>query len=365
MAADCVGHGPTYLLNPAFMLRCRSQAAVVGMKLKEIGEFGFIDRIAPLGSFRSEGVVKGIGDDCAVISIGGPEHLLVTTDLLVERVHFFMNWASPEVIGAKALTANLSDIAACGGIPRDAFVSLAIPETMDLEWLDGLYRGMADIARTFDVNLLGGDTTRSKSDFAINIAVTGLVPVDEVLFRHTARANDIIVLTGPTGESGAGLDILLGSSPMTREIARPLVASHLEPRAHVREGRLLARSRACTAAIDVSDGLSSDLGHICRDSGVGAVVHETQLPIGQMLSQAARAIGKDPLDWVLNGGEDYVLLAAVEPGLIEDLHKQFEAEGRDLFPIGNFVAGSGMELVRIDGSRQDLTPRGWDHFRSQ
>ena len=206
----------------------------------------------------------------------------------------------------------------------------------------------------------------------INIAVTGLVPVDEVLFRHTARANDIIVLTGPTGESGAGLDILLSSSPMTREIARPLVASHLEPRAHVEEGRLLARSRACTAAIDVSDGLSSDLGHICRDSGVGAVVHETQLPIGEMLSQAARAIGKDPLDWVLNGGEDYVLLAAVEPGLIEDLQKQFEAEGRDLFPIGKFVAGAGMELVRIDGSRQDLNPtrlgsfqiaiRGMSHF---
>lgn len=310
-------------------------------------------------------MVKGIGDDCAVISIGGPEHLLVTTDLLVERVHFFMNWASPEVIGAKALTANLSDIAACGGIPRDAFVSLAIPETIDLEWLDGLYRGMADIARNFDVNLLGGDTTGSKSDFAINIAVTGLVPVDEVLFRHTARANDIIVLTGPTGESGAGLEILLGSSEMTHEMARPLVASHLEPRAHVREGRLLARSHACTAAIDVSDGLSSDLRHICRESGVGAVVHESQLPIGEKLSHAARATGKDPLDWVLNGGEDYVLLAAVEPGLIEDLQKQFEAEGRDLFPIGKFVAGPAMELVRIDGSRQDLTPRGWDHFRSR
>jgi thiamine-monophosphate kinase len=310
-------------------------------------------------------VVKGIGDDCAVISIGGPEHLLVTTDLLVERVHFFMNWASPEVIGAKALTANLSDIAACGGIPRDAFISLAIPETTDLEWLDGLYRGMADIARAFDVNLLGGDTTGSKSDFAINIAVTGLVPVDEVLFRHTARANDIIVLTGPTGESGAGLDILLGSAEMPREMARPLVASHLEPRAHVQEGRLLARSHACTAAIDVSDGLSSDLRHICRDSGLGAVVHESQLPIGNSLSQAARAIGKDPLEWVLNGGEDYVLLAAVDPSLIEDLRKQFEAEGRELFPIGQFFAAPGMELVRIDGRRQDLTPRGWDHFRSQ
>jgi thiamine-monophosphate kinase len=310
-------------------------------------------------------VVKGIGDDCAVISIGGNEHLLVTTDLLVERVHFFMNWASPEVIGAKALTANLSDIAACGGMPRDAFVSLAIPEAIDLEWLDGLYRGMADIARTFDVNLLGGDTTGSKSDFAINIAVTGLVPVDEVLFRHTARANDIIVLTGPTGESGAGLDILLGSSEMTHEMARPLVASHLEPRAHVREGRLLARSHACTAAIDVSDGISSDLRHICRGSGVGAVVYESQLPIGEKLSHAARTTGKDPLDWVLNGGEDYVLLAAVDPGLIEDLQKQFEAEGLDLFPIGKFVASPAMELVRIDGSRQNLNPRGWDHFRSR
>ena len=198
------------------------------MKLKEIGEFGFIDRIAPLGSLRAEGVVKGIGDDCAVISIGGPEHLLVTTDLLVENVHFFMHWAPPEVIGAKALTANLSDIAACGGIPRDVFISLAIPETLDVEWLDSLYRGMADIARTLDVDLLGGDTTGSKRDFAINIAVTGLVPVDEVLFRHTARSNDIIVLTGRTGESGAGLDILLGSPEMPQEVARPLLASHLE-----------------------------------------------------------------------------------------------------------------------------------------
>jgi thiamine-monophosphate kinase len=334
------------------------------MKLKDIGEFGFIDRIAPLGNFRSEGVVKGIGDDCAVISIGGPDHLLVTTDLLVERVHFLMNWARPEVIGGKILTANLSDIAACGGTPRDAFISLAIPETIEVEWLDGLYRGMANVARTFDVNLLGGDTTGSKGDFAINIAVTGLVPVDEVLFRHTAGADDIIVLTGPVGESGAGLEILLSSPEMPPEMATPLVASHLEPRAHVKEGRLLARSRACTAAIDISDGLSSDLRHICLDSGVGAVIYEAQLPINPVLAQVARIMRKDPLDWVLNGGEDYVLLAAVKPGSIEDLQKKFEAEGTELLPIGNFTADPSMELVRIDGTRQDIGPGGWDHFRT-
>lgn len=333
------------------------------LKLKEIGEFGFIDRIAPLGSLRSEGVVKGIGDDCAVISIGGPDYLLVTTDLLVERVHFLVHWGPPEVLGAKVLTANLSDIAACGGTPRDAFISLAIPEEIDLEWLDGLYRGMADLARTIDVNLLGGDTTGSKTDFVINVALTGLVPANEVLLRHNARADDIIVLTGRTGESAAGLEILLGGRAMPGEVAGSLVAAHLEPRAHLREGRLLAQSGACTAAIDVSDGLSSDLGHICRDSGVGAIVREEQLPIGETLCRAAEILGKDPLDWVLDGGEDYVLLAAVEPGSLQGLQKQFEEEGRHLFTIGQFVAAPKMELVRADGSSQDLIPRGWDHFR--
>lgn len=310
-------------------------------------------------------MIKGIGDDCAVISIGGPEHLLITTDLLVERVHFLMHWASPEVIGAKALTTNLSDIAACGGVPRDAFISLAVPERIDLAWLDGLYLGMSKLASTFDVNLLGGDITGSKGDFVVNIAVTGLVPCDEVLFRHTASAGDIIVLTGPIGRSAAGLEILLRSPDIDPEIAQTLLASHLEPRAHIREGRLLARSRACTAAMDVSDGLSSDLGHICRDSGVGALVYEARLPGGDVLVRAAAIMGKDPLDWMVNGGEDYVLLAAIKPELLGDLEKDFEREGRRLFPIGELVIGRGIELVRIDGRREDLSPRGWDHFRHQ
>ena len=146
------------------------------MKLKDIGEFGFIDRIAPMGNVRPEGVVKGIGDDCAVIQVRGDEYLLVTTDLLVEKVHFLMDWAAPEIIGARALTANLSDIAACGGNPRDAFLSLAIPDHMEVEWLDAFYRGLTDLARQYQVNVLGGDTTSSKTDLVINIVVTGLVP---------------------------------------------------------------------------------------------------------------------------------------------------------------------------------------------
>ena len=179
------------------------------MKLKDIGEFGFINRISPLGNIRPEGVIKGIGDDCAVIQVQDDEYLLVTTDLLLEKVHFLIDWAAPEIIGARALTANLSDIAACGGNPRDVFLSLAIPDKMEVEWLDAFYRGLTELARQYKVNVLGGDTTSSKTDFVINIAVTGLVPSEQVLLRHTAKEGDIIILTGPTGLSRAGCDILI------------------------------------------------------------------------------------------------------------------------------------------------------------
>jgi len=333
------------------------------MKLREIGEFGFIDRIAPLGSIRTEGVVKGIGDDCAVISVGGPNYLLVTTDLLMERIHFLKKWASSELIGARALAANLSDIAACGGTPLDAFISIAIPDEVEVEWLDGLYRGMAEMARAYSVNLLGGDTTGSKSDLVINIALTGTVAPDEVLFRHTANPGDVVVLTGPTGQSAAGCDILVHSPELPEQTSRALIRAHLEPAPHILQGRVLAASGACTAAIDVSDGISSDLGHICRDSGLAAVVYEDRLSVSQELISAAAAMGKDPLEWVLHGGEDYVLLAAVNSDKLADLEKKFKANGLDLFTIGEFLPGDKMVLQRSDGQKEELAWGGWDHFR--
>jgi len=333
------------------------------MKLDEIGEFGFIDRIAPLGNIRSQGVVKGIGDDCAVIALDGPDHLLVTTDLLVERVHFLKSWGTPEQIGAKALAANLSDIAACGGIPRDAFISIAVPPDVDVEWLDAMYRGMSDLARAHRVNLLGGDTTASRTDLVINIALTGLVRPEEVLLRHTARAGDVIVLTGPTGESGAGCEILLGNLQTSEQIASRLMRAHLEPRPHVEEGRLLATSGSCTAAIDVSDGLSSDLGHLCADSHLGAILYEERIPVSETLIAAGAAMGRDPLDWVFNGGEDYVLLAAVKADSLEKLSWLFQHAGAMLLPIGEFTSAGNMVLKRIDGSAENLTRGGWDHFR--
>lgn len=332
------------------------------MKLKEIGEFGFIDRIAPLGLIRPEGVVKGIGDDCAVIGLDESRCLLVTTDLLVERVHFRREWGGPEIIGAKALAVNLSDIAACGGVPRDAFISLAIPDDIDVEWLDGFYAGMSALARDHDVNLLGGDTTGSRSDLVINVALTGEAKREEVLFRHTARPGDLIALTGPIGESGAGCEILLTAPALPQDVSVRLKRAHLEPRPHIKEGRILAQSRACTAAIDVSDGLSSDLGHLCQDSGVGAIVYEDRIPVAAELRQAGRALEKDPLAWILNGGEDYVLLAAIKPSMVQGLEEEMQRRHCALLVIGEFVSTPGMGLMRADGAVRSITPAGWDHF---
>ena len=333
------------------------------MKLRDIGEFGFIDRIAPYGVIRSKGVVKGIGDDCAVCETEESGYLLVTTDLLVERVHFLIDWATPERIGAKALAINLSDIAACGGTPLDAYISLAIPERIEVEWLDGFYKGMADLARKYEVNLLGGDTTGSRSDLIINVCVTGTVNREEVLYRHTARNGDLIAVTGPLGRSGMGCDLLLHSPELPSRIATPLIQSHLEPRPHVREGRTLATSRCCTAAIDVSDGLSSDLGHICRSSHLAAVICEDQLPLTPELRDAARAIGRDALHWMLNGGEDYVLLAAIRPEKMDKAIEVMHRTGCELHIIGWFAEGSEITIKRSDGRHETILSGGWDHFR--
>jgi thiamine-monophosphate kinase len=308
-------------------------------------------------------VIKGIGDDCAVVSLSGDDYLLVTTDLLVEKVHFLLEWATPELTGAKSLAVNLSDIAACGGVPRDAFISIAVPDYIDVDWLDGFYRGMSELARGFGVNLLGGDTTGSKGHLVINVAVTGVVPRNQVLFRHTARPGDVLVLTGPLGESAAGTEFLLSQTALPDEITRPLLRAQLEPRPHLREGRFLAQSGACTAALDVSDGLSSDLGHICRDSGVGAVIWQEKLPSSPALLHAAAAMGKDPLDWILHGGEDYVLLAAVNPDSLADLLRAASQKTISLNPIGEITDTGNMELLRPDGAKRVLATGGWDHFR--
>ena len=332
--------------------------------LKDLGEFGFIDRISSLCKIHGNDVIRGIGDDCAIIKISPDENLLITTDMMVERVHFLVNLQTAHSIGAKALAVNLSDIAACGGTPKQAFVSIAIPDCIDVIWLEDLYRGISELAAEFEVDILGGDTTRSLTDMVINILVTGFTKNNETLFRNGDHDGDIIAVSGHLGYSAAGLELLRNSSNSSDQIYAPLIDAHLKPKPHVRVGRILARSKACNAAIDISDGLSSDLGHVCKQSGLGATIFEEMFPLSEALTQAALELSADPMGWILNGGEDYVLLAAIRSEEFAKVKLAVTEAGADLIEIGRFVSGSKMKLIKKSGMVFDIVPKGWDHFKT-
>jgi thiamine-monophosphate kinase len=334
------------------------------MRLKDIGEFGFIQRISRGCLIRPERVVRGIGDDAAAFRSDGRLLSLITTDLLVERVHFLREAISGRDLGYKSLAVNLSDIAAMGGIAREAFVSIAIPENCELGYLDDIFLGMKALAAQYAVNILGGDTTGSFTDLIINIAVYGEVPETELLRRDAARAGDVVFTTGCLGDSRAGLHLILDRTPADTPELEALRTAHLRPEPHLREGRLLASIGGVRAAIDVSDGLSSDLAHIVEESRVGARLFADRLPVSDALRHYCARFGKSAIEYALSGGEDYVLLATVAAERADDLAGRFAAElGRPLHRIGTITADGGMELVDADGSVRPLSPAGWDHFK--
>ncbi|MCU0592302.1 MAG: thiamine-phosphate kinase [Desulfobacterales bacterium] len=334
------------------------------MGLNDIGEFGFIRRIRRGCLIRPEGVIQGIGDDAAAFRTDGRLVSLVTTDLLVERVHFLRHAISGRDLGHKSLAVNLSDIAAMGGTAREAFVSIAIPDGCELAYLEDIFQGMKDLARNYAVNILGGDTTFSRSDLIINVAVYGMVAENEMLTRAAARPGDVIFCTGCLGDSRAGLHLILEGAPVDTPELQALLAAHCRPEPHLREGRLLAAAPGVRAAIDVSDGLSSDLGHIVEESRAGARVYAARLPISDNLRFFCRRFGRSPLDYALSGGEDYTLLLTAAAGSAGAIAGAFQtAFGRPLTAIGEITDTARMELVDDAGDIAPIAPTGWDHFK--
>lgn len=334
------------------------------MRLKDIGEFGFIKRIRRGCLIRPERVIRGIGDDAAAFRTDGRLISLVTTDLLVERVHFLREAISGRDLGHKSLAVNLSDIAAMGGMAREAFVSIAIPENCELDYLDDIFRGMKALAARYAVNILGGDTTGSFTDLIINIAVYGEVPETELLRRDAARPGDVVFTTGCLGDSRAGLHLILDRTPADTPELESLRAAHLRPEPHLWEGRLLASIGGVRAAIDVSDGLSSDLAHILEESKVGARIQAEQLPISDGLRHYCRRFATSPLEYALSGGEDYVLLVTAAAERSADVAAAFAAAfGRPLHAIGEITDSMAMELVGPDATITPIAPSGWDHFK--
>jgi len=336
------------------------------MKLKEIGEFEFIDRIREGCLVRPEGVLLAIGDDAAAFKLPDGEPVLVTTDLLVEGVHFLRNATSGFNLGYKALAVNLSDIAAMGGVANEAFVSIAVPPDCDLEFLEDLYKGMRDLAGRHGINLLGGDTTGSRTDLVINISVVGRAPAGRMLTRDAALPGDRIFATGHLGESRAGLHLILNHILPDTEDDSALVSAHILPHPSLSEGRFLAGQVGVHAAIDVSDGLLSDLGHILTASNVGARINREAVPVSPRLMRFCSRFGFNTVDYALAGGEDYVLIVTVAAKQVEALNRAYEGRfGKTLFDLGEITDTGKLEVVDSTGRIKSPAIEGWHHFRGE
>ncbi len=337
-----------------------------------LSEFALIRSLRRRFGRTGPSVVRGIGEDAAIIRMPAGSRLLLTTDLLAEGVHFDLATTTLEDVGYRAAVANLSDIAAMGGVPRHLLVSLAIPPKRTAAEIDRLYRGLMRACRGYGVQLVGGDTSASRDGLFINITLTGFVRPDRVLTRAGARVGDLIYVTGTLGDSQAGLALLRtgdrAPAPLLDKAAdhvrRFLIRRHLRPSARVREGQLLAERRLASAAIDLSDGLSGDLAHLCEESRVGAELDLRAIPVSSACRSYADARRLNPVDVALSGGEDYELLFTVPPANRRKVEALAHRARFRVSCIGLITARrSGIRVKRDDGSRQPLTVTSYEHFR--
>lgn len=339
------------------------------VSLSRLGERGLILRIRKTGvAALNSSVEVGIGDDTAVLAVPSGHRLLATTDLVIEDVHFRRASAAPADIGWKALAVNLSDIAAMGGTPRWALVALAVPADTDVDAVDAFYSGMEDAAAPHGVTVVGGDTSASPDGWMVNVTLLGVHPGDPRL-RSQARRGDMIAVTGSLGASAAGLFALEMGLDRARERGvtpgrlAEITRAHLRPRARVAEGRWLGQAAGVHAMMDCSDGLAADLGHICRESGVGARVRLDHVPIAAAAREAADALGQDARQWAVGGGEDYELLLTCRDEAAERLAVGLaDATGTALTIVGQIDGPSG-EVVFLDADDVPVTIRpGYEHF---
>jgi thiamine-monophosphate kinase len=327
------------------------------VRLAELGEFGFIDTIAARAA-TSPGVRVGIGDDAAVTLPNAGMALLTTADLLAEGVHFNLEWSDPHTLGRKSLAVNLSDIAAMGGVPRYALLSLAVPAEMPLEFLDSFMAGFLEQADRFNVALIGGDTSASRGGLFINVTLMGEQSPEKIVTRGGAQAGDLLCVSGTLGDSALGLAALQRGEPLTGALRR-----HLDPEPRVRLGVALADAAIPTAMIDVSDGLLADLGHILEISGRGGRVELARLPLSGEYRAGVGRHGTDPYALCLGGGEDYELLFTLPAGRLAEAQSLGVATGSPVTVIGEIVAETGVYLASPDGAQYLPGSNGYDHFR--
>jgi len=296
-------------------------------------------------------VIAGIGDDAAVLRLAPGQDVLVTTDFSIENVHFKRDWHPPEAVGWRCLTRGLSDIAAMGGQPRAAFLSLAVPGDISQVWVDRFLKGLLALAAKFNVPLAGGDTAQAVDGIQADMVVLGSVPKRTAVLRSGARPGDHIYVTGQLGSSAAVLARLRASLPLGADSAR-----HFRPQARLLVGQWLRAHKIPSAMIDISDGLSTDLHHICEESGVGAEIEADAIP----RPRSGRAkVASVALEFALHGGDDYELLFTSSKPVPS------RVEGVPVTRIGQTTRKKGMRLIVARGQEQRLEPKGWQHFQKK
>ncbi len=337
-------------------------------EISDLGEFGLIDTLTKDFVSYSSSTIKGVGDDAAVIATSEEEVMLVSTDMLVEGIHFNLMYSPLMHLGYKSVVVNLSDIYAMNGTPKQITVSIAISSRFPLEAVEELYKGIKKACDIYQVDLVGGDTTSSLSGLMISITALGTAKKDEVVYRSGAKEYDLLVVSGDLGGAYMGLQVLERERAVFK--ANPDIQPDLDGHDYLLERQLKPEARKDviqilkelevhpTAMIDISDGLASEIMHICKASEVGCTIYDERIPLDAKTSIAAIEFNVDPVTTALNGGEDYELLFTIKQ---EDYEKV--VSNPNFTVIGHITdKASGVNLVDKNGSHIALKAQGWNHF---
>jgi thiamine-monophosphate kinase len=335
--------------------------------LADVGEFGLIDRINKL--VQREGVKAprlslGIGDDAACFRPQDGYELLITCDCVVEGRHYLPKHIDPQDLGRRSMALNISDIGAMGGQPLYALISLGLKNDTPIADVEAMYLGFLSELNPFEASIIGGNLTKSGNGLFIDITLIGEVEIGKMIRRSTAKKGDAILITGYPGQAALGLELLLHAGADEDLSDHPLVRAYNTPTHRAWEGRAVAQAGYATAMIDTSDGLLGDLGHLCEESGVGALLIQEKLPVSDDLIEASEQLDKDPYHAVLGESDDYELIITCEPenvGRIRDLLNSLNKN--PVSEVGTVTdASDGIRLTLPDGTTQAMASSGWDHF---
>jgi thiamine-monophosphate kinase len=335
------------------------------LKVSDIGEFELIERIRRIidnAGHKPGLLIHGIGDDAAVFTPEPGYEMLVTCDSMVEGRHYLKEYMTPMEIGRRAMVMNISDIGAMGGIPLYALVTLGLTSSEAVEDIEQIYRGFIQELEPFNASIIGGNITKTAGNTFIDITIIGKAKRGYITLRSGAKPGDAIMVTGYPGSSGAGYRLIADGKTTSNE-NKALIDAYMRPMHRAREGHALALSGLISSMMDISDGLSGDLYHICETSAAGAEIWEKRLPVSNALQNISNLYQKTPVEFILSSSDDYELLFTCAQQNINKVKVIFTEFNCPVTHIGDIVpTAQGITLINSDGERKPLNKKGWDHF---